>query len=805
MSNLNSKVPPQDTELEGSILGSMMMEYEAAMSALSILSKEDFYQKKHGLIFDTFFEMLGSNEAIDAITVGNYLKKKNKLEEAGGENYLIDLFSNPCNSANIEHYCGIIKELSMKRQMIKIGHTLMNEGFNPAGDSYEILDSVQQSLMEIADSTVQTTTSTLTELVAPALEDIEKAMDDDRGITGISSGFSGVDRMTAGWQDEDLIIIAGRPSMGKDQPLYSKIKTLNGWKRMGDVEIGDQIASMDGTENVVTGVFPQGYRPVYEIEFSDGRKTMCGKDHLWRIHNRKWKSHKVLSTTEISELLSKPSYKNRLYIDLPTGDYGKRVDIGMSYYLLGFLIGDGGFRETGVRFSTDDAQSLYNIMDKIPTGHEVNYVGQYDYSIRTQNGSPNFVLDSLRDIGINHCKSWDKFIPEELLESDKISRIQLLKGLLDSDGWVEKSGSVRYSSSSEKLAEQVQYLVRSLGGICEISKTLPEFTDSDGNKKSGRLHYRCKIRFKDASKFMTIYKKRSRVKKSRTPRLSIKSIKYVGMDETQCIKVSHPTSTYITDDYITTHNTAWVLNNAINISKTGRGVAIFSLEMSRKALAKRFLSMDGRVDGLKLRSGRIDEDDYQKLYISGNRLSEAGEIYIDDQAAQTVMEIRTKARKMKREGDLGVIMIDYIQLMTGNGKEGSREQEISSISRGLKGLAKDMGIPVIALSQLSRAVEQRSDKRPMLSDLRESGAIEQDADVVCFLYRPEYYGVTVTPDGRSTKGLAELIIGKQRNGPVGNVPISFNDSTASFGNMADNQLNEEPPQLPDSFDNDTPF
>ena len=159
-------------------------------------------------------------------------------------------------------------------------------------------------------------------------------------------------------------------------------------------------------------------------------------------------------------------------------------------------------------------------------------------------------------------------------------------------------------------------------------------------------------------------------------------------------------------------------------------------------------------------------------------------IFIDDTPAITLMELRTKCRRLKSEHDIGMIIIDYLQLMQGSAKDGSREQEIAGISRGLKQLAKELDVPVLALSQLSRAVEQRGgDKRPQLSDLRESGSIEQDADVVMFLYRPEYYGITTTAEGQSTAGLAEVIIGKQRNGPVGSKMHYFVKDYARFENL----------------------
>ncbi|WP_083750312.1 replicative DNA helicase [Rhodohalobacter halophilus] len=210
-------------------------------------------------------------------------------------------------------------------------------------------------------------------------------------------------------------------------------------------------------------------------------------------------------------------------------------------------------------------------------------------------------------------------------------------------------------------------------------------------------------------------------------------------------------------------------------------VALFSLEMSAQQLVQRFLTMEARIDAQAARTGRLKDEDFKRLIDAASRLFTAN-IFIDDTPSLSVMEMRTKCRRLKSEHDIGLIVVDYLQLMTASSKDiGNREQEIATISRGLKALAKELDVPVIALSQLSRQVEQRGgDKRPQLSDLRESGSIEQDADVVCFLYRPEYYGITTTAEGESTNGLAELIIGKQRNGPVGSTRMYFVKEYARF-------------------------
>jgi len=233
--------------------------------------------------------------------------------------------------------------------------------------------------------------------------------------------------------------------------------------------------------------------------------------------------------------------------------------------------------------------------------------------------------------------------------------------------------------------------------------------------------------------------------------------------------------------------TAFCLNIAAHAAiDHGKGVAVFSLEMAREQLVIRMLCSEARVDAHRLRTGYLSESDWPKLTMAAGRLSEAP-IFIDDTAAISVLEMRAKARRLKAEHGLDLIIVDYLQLMRGHANSDNREQEISTISRSLKALAKELQVPVIALSQLNRAVETRGkDKRPMLADLRESGAIEQDADVIFFIYRDEVYNkCECLHDGECTcgrRGVAEVIIGKQRNGPVGFVNMTFISKYTRFEN-----------------------
>ena len=224
--------------------------------------------------------------------------------------------------------------------------------------------------------------------------------------------------------------------------------------------------------------------------------------------------------------------------------------------------------------------------------------------------------------------------------------------------------------------------------------------------------------------------------------------------------------------------TTFSLNIAENAAlRVGKSVVIFSLEMSKEQLAYKLLCSEANVDMLKLRTGNLDDDDWERIARATGPLSKA-KIYIDDTAGLSVMEMRSKCRKIKMEHGIDMILIDYLQLMSGSSGSESRQQEVSEISRSIKALAKEMECPVIALSQLSRAPEQRADHIPMLSDLRESGSIEQDADVVMFLYRDEYYNKE-TED----KNIGECIIAKQRNGPVGTVKMAWIGAHSKFANL----------------------
>lgn len=442
------KLPPQNLEAEQSVLGAILLDNEALPKVIELLSPSDFYRDSHRKIFNAMEDQFNKGQTIDLVTLSDYLERTNALDAVGGISYLSTLVSQVPTAANVRYHARIIKEKALIRALLKSTTDIAAKVYESPLEADELVDYAERTIFEIADKRTKTSFSTLKDVIKSSFEMIEKLYDKKGALTGAPSGFPDLDEMTTGFQPGDLIIIGGRPSMGKTA------------------------------------------------------------------------------------------------------------------------------------------------------------------------------------FGLN-------------------------------------------------IAQRV------------------------------------------------------------------------GLD------MKEP-------------------------------VAVFSLEMSKEQLALRMLCSEAMVDSNSVRKGFVRKEDWNKLTSAAGRLAEAP-IFIDDSSNITVLEMRAKARRLKMEhGGISLIVVDYLQLMKGRGNFERREQEISEISRSLKGLAKELHVPVIALSQLNRMVEARQDRRPTLADLRESGAIEQDADVIMFLYRDEVYNKNNT----SNKGLAEIIISKQRNGPTGTIKLTFLASSTRFVPYTDKQYED---------------
>jgi len=439
----HGRVPPQALDLEEAVLGAMMLEQNALTNVVDILKPEVFYKEAHQKIFKVIHTLFSDSQPVDILTVTQKLQQEGELESVGGAYYISQLTNRIASAANIEFHARIVLQKFLQRELIRISDTIIKESYEDSSDVFDILDKAEKELFAVSETNLRRNYADMQSLVKQAIKQIENSRDQEGHISGVPSGFTVIDRVTAGWQKSDLIILAARPGMGKTA----------------------------------------------------------------------------------------------------------------------------------------------------------------------------FVLTMARNIAVDFKKP----------------------------------------------------------------------------------------------------------------------------------------------------------------------VAIFSLEMAGVQLVTRLISSESELAADKLKRGQLEQYEWEQLNAKLGNLTDAP-LYIDDTPALSIFELRAKCRRLKAQHDIQLVIVDYLQLMSGTGdKGGNREQEISNISRSMKSLAKELNIPIIAISQLSRAVETRGgSKKPILSDLRESGAIEQDADMVCFIYRPEYYKIHEDEQGNSTEGLAEFIVAKHRNGPQAEVPLRFVDKFAKF-------------------------
>jgi len=609
-SRAEGRVPPHDLDAEQSVLGAILQDPEAIARILDFLDPEDFYRENHAQVYRACIRLFQDGEPIDNVTVTDALDKAGVLERVGGRAGLLLLQETVPTAANIDYYARIVKERSYKRRLIHAGGTVAQLGYDPAVEAEDALSQAQAAVYNIAEDRIKQDFERLYDLLRPAMDRIDAQMASGKGVVGIPSGFTDVDRLTSGFKPGELVIVAGRPGIGKALALDTPIPTPDGWKTMGSLRVGDQVFDDQGNPCTVTRATDVMYgRRCYEVVFSDGEVIVADAEHLWATSDR------------VSAL----------------------------------------------------------------------------FAVRT--------TDQLRS------------------------------------GMSEAGGAARYA-------------IERCSNLAPVEVSAPQL--------------------------VTVAAGRPGVNADPAGPHVIEEIRPVASVPVRCIQVDSPSHLYLAGHgCIPTHNTSWCLNVILEIATEHKvPVAMFSLEMSKDQLVERLLCEHARIDAQRMHRGQLSDAEYDRLAQSLGPLSEAP-IFIDDAPTLDELTVLLKSRQIHLREKVGMIIIDYLQLMHGRsrGDDANRVQEVSAISRSLKMVARELGVPVIAISQLSRAVEQRTDKRPMLSDLRESGSIEQDSDQVIFLYRDDYYKDDVRP------GIAEVILAKNRNGPTGKAELKFVKEQTRFYNL----------------------
>jgi replicative DNA helicase len=762
------RTPPHDLAAEQCVLGGMMLSKDAISDVLDVIKAHDYYRPAHQLVHDVILDLYGRGEPADAVTVAAELTRNGDIGRMGGAPYLHTLIASVPTAANAGYYARIVRERAILRRLVEVGTRIVQLGYAGDGDADALVDRAEAEIYGVTDRRVSEDYLPLAEIMPGALDEIEAIGSRGGTLAGVPTGFADLDALTNGLHPGQMVVIAARPAMGKALALDTPLPTPAGWTTMGQVQVGDQLLGAGGRPVTVTAATEVLLdRPCYEVVFDDRTSIVADAEHQWvtttaadrkladvadvaavtrtagpslLIGRQLLCALAVRTTREIAATLSgadRRSYNHAVPVAAPLEL--PAADLPLSAYVLGNWLGRP--RSTAALLTADP-----------PTVELLCALGLLD----------------------------NAHVPAEYLRASREQRMALLAGLLDAGGTVSGAGAVQFTSTSPRLAADVSELVVSLGYRCSVwSKRVP------GRAEASSVAYTINLITTDEvfrlARKRELHRERSLAGAAqRVHQRMIVEVTPVRSVPVRCVQVDASDSLYLAGkSMIPTHNSALALDVCRSASiKSGLTSVLFSLEMSRNEITMRLLSAEARVPLHAMRTGQLGEDDWTRL---ARRMSEVVDapLFIDDSPNMSMMEIRSKCRRLKQRNDLKLVVVDYLQLMSSPKRVENRQQEVSELSRSLKLLAKELQVPVVALAQLNRGPELRTDKRPLLADLRESGSIEQDSDVVILLHREDAY------ERESPRaGEADLIVAKHRNGPTATITVAFQGHYSRFVDMA---------------------
>jgi len=784
--------------IERSVLSSILFDPAIYEDVAAVLKPSDFYHPFHQNLFAAMEELFREDQPIDEEFLKEKLTIKNQFDEHA---FLEILAANPMS--NTSAYVKEIKEKAIKRELVHLTTQIKKITVEQDLPVTDVIDEIQSKLYKITTQTSNQEFKDSAEVMKATLEHLLKMKERGNSILiGLDTGFRDLNVKTAGFSPGDLIIIAARPSMGKCLGKGTKVLMYDGTlKNVEDVVVGDLLMGDDSTPRRVLSI-ARGRERMYWVRQNKGIDYRVNESHILSLKRSRTEGahrHGDLLNISVREFLQKsPKFQNN-YKGYKVAVEFEAKDVPIEPYFLGLWLGDG--RQSDVRITTCDkevVEYLEKYAKRLGLGLKVYQdLGKAPvYAITGQKGASGSLQEKLRELGLLKRKH----IPHLFLANSSEVRLELLAGLIDSDGhYDEQCGGYEIIQKSLELAKQIKFLCDTLGFRTSLIEKKVDYNDQK------RSYYRVRF-FGDVDRIPV------RVERKKAKEWSCKrswnqtgiKIEYDRVDDYYGFEIDG-NRLFLLEDCTVTHNTAFSLNIAQSVLDQNKGVVIFSLEMPAEQLMMRMLSAKACIPLQRLRVGNLSDMEWSEI----SRLSDyydKKKLFIDDEGSINVHQLRAKLRKLKSQHpEISLAIIDYLQLMSGS-QSRDRHLEISEISRSLKMLARELDMPIIALSQLNRSLESRIDKRPMLSDLRESGAIEQDADVILFVYRDDVYKIKEAKqrmEEARKKGEkldiqieekpveeAEIIIGKQRNGPTGVVKLWFHKEYVKFAEEAAQTVRE---------------
>lgn len=838
----DDRLPPQDVGAEQSVLGGMLLSKDAIADCVEQLKGTDFYRPAHELIYDAVLDLYGRGEPADAITVSDELTKRGDLGRVGGQAYLHQLIASVPTAANAGYYAQIVAERAVLRRLVEAGTRIVQLGYaQGGGDVEDIVNAAQAEVYAVADKRGGEDYHAIGDIIEATVDEIEVASGRSGEMTGVPTGFTDFDALTNGLHPGQMIVIAARPAMGKALALDTPLPTPAGWTTMGEVAVGDFVIGSDGRPTrVVAATEVMDDRPCYEVEFSDGSVLVADEQHQWLTHSRAERRGKgvgsVRTTGEIALSVRTTTVEARLNHSIANAGalQLESRSLPVPPYVLGAWLGDG--TSAGASITTADPELVMRLEAEglvvKPLGARMRYslslpdepvaartcvVCGEEFVPRTSqvktcgrscggrakglgaSAHPSCPDCGRPSSGLRRCQVCrdehgtvtallrglgvlgDKHVPQAYLRASEAQRRDLLAGLLDTDGTVTNAGCVQFTVTNRVLAEGVRELVVSLGYRCTIATRAVKGRSVESSTAYD-VNFTCDDDVFWLPRKALLHKELRRKTLTRRSSRFITDVRRIASVPVRCIEVAADDHLYLAgESMIPTHNSTIGLDIVRSAAiKHKMAAVVFSLEMSRTEITMRLLSAEAGIQLQHMRKGTMREEDWTRLASTMGRVSDAP-LFIDDSPNMSLMEIRAKCRRLKQRENLKLVVIDYLQLMSSGKRVESRQQEVSEFSRALKLLAKELEVPVIAISQLNRGPEQRTDKKPAMSDLRESGSIEQDADMVILLHREAAYEKDSPREGE-----ADLIVAKHRNGPTDTIVVAFQGHFSRFTNMANN-------------------
>jgi replicative DNA helicase len=799
------RVPPHDLQAEESLLGAMMLEAESIATAAGVLRADDFYKPAHSHIFDAIHALYASGQPVDPVTVADELRRNGLLETVGGHQALVDIMASTPATTNSSGYARIVEEHALLRRLIGVAGEIAEIGYGLPEDVTKALDRAESMVYEVNQRRVTDTTSKIEDLLGLNLDRLEQLYGRGDAITGVPTGYVDLDDLLSGLQPSNLVIVGARPAMGKcvawDTPIVDprtgEVRTAAEVHRAGSAGQSVSVLTLAGHdagtgEGRIVAMPPSafvddGVKPVFRVRTRSGREVRTTASHPFLTPDG-WRP---LAELAPGQVVGVPAAVPVFGADeLPADEV----------VMLAHLVMAPGEDESGPKLWTDNREVAADIEYRgAPFGVRVVDRALPAGGGRTWDINVGPALQTLARRHEVAATAEARRVPAAVFRLPRDPLARVLNRALGAAARIWRpshgeAGRVVVPTRSPGLARDLQHLLLRFGVAAAVGRSVVAVDRLtwvehevviDGPDDLDALATHIGVLGHEAELGAVVAHARSlpesrATRRRRGPVLWDEIVAVDAEGDEQVYDLTLPeTHNFVAAD-VFVHNTSFALGMGAHAAlHANKPVLLFSLEMGSLELSQRLLSAEARIDSRRVRTGQLSEDDWSRISQAIGRLASAP-IWIDDNPNLTVMEIRSKARRLRSQvGELGMIVVDYLQLMTGRGNAENRQVEVSEMSRGLKILARELECPVVALSQLSRQLELRADKRPMLADLRESGSIEQDADVVMFIYRDDVYHGD-SPD----RGQAEIIVAKHRNGPTGVCRLAFLEQFTRFANMA---------------------